>query len=336
MKRGILGLTVGLLLVSGGGQAAAATTFGTNLSGVDPGSALTVNHTTALNSVAPTAVAAAGAVAPSDGVVVRWRIRAFSPGAGNITAALRIVRGNIGHGTSATEAIPTAPGTYTFPTRLPIKAGDRIGVDAISGDLYAFAAAAAGDSHSYWSPLLPDGGAGRTPNGTNNPGLRPMLNADLEPDADGDGFGDETQDQCPTDASVQGACPDADGDGTSDAQDACPSATGPASNGGCPIPPPETTITKKPKAKTKSKRARLEFSSSEVGSTFECSFDGSVFAGCVSPTLKNFGKGAHVFQVRARGADGNVDPTPAIAEWKVVKKKKKPKGGKGGGKGGSR
>ena len=31
--------------------------------------------------------------------------------------------------------------------------------------------------------------------------------ARLEADADRDGFGDETQDQCPTDASTQGACP---------------------------------------------------------------------------------------------------------------------------------
>ena len=29
----------------------------------------------------------------------------------------------------------------------------------------------------------------------------------VEPDADGDGYGDETQDQCPTDASTQGPCP---------------------------------------------------------------------------------------------------------------------------------
>jgi hypothetical protein len=33
------------------------------------------------------------------------------------------------------------------------------------------------------------------------------LSATLEPDADHDGFGDETQDQCPTNASTQGACP---------------------------------------------------------------------------------------------------------------------------------
>ena len=33
-----------------------------------------------------------------------------------------------------------------------------------------------------------------------------LLNADLEPDADGDGYGDETQDGCPTEVSTQGEC----------------------------------------------------------------------------------------------------------------------------------
>ena len=39
------------------------------------------------------------------------------------------------------------------------------------------------------------------------PDLQLNVSAILEPDADGDGFGDETQDQCPTDASTQGPCP---------------------------------------------------------------------------------------------------------------------------------
>jgi hypothetical protein len=34
-----------------------------------------------------------------------------------------------------------------------------------------------------------------------------LVQATVEPDADHDGFGDETQDQCPTDASTQGPCP---------------------------------------------------------------------------------------------------------------------------------
>jgi hypothetical protein len=40
-------------------------------------------------------------------------------------------------------------------------------------------------------------------------GVEFLVNADVEPDADRDGFGDETQDQCPTNASTQGSCPPA-------------------------------------------------------------------------------------------------------------------------------
>jgi Ca2+-binding RTX toxin-like protein len=54
------------------------------------------------------------------------------------------------------------------------------------------------------------------------PKLRLGVSARIEADADGDGFGDESQDQCPTEASTQGPCPDADGDGVSNSVDACP------------------------------------------------------------------------------------------------------------------
>jgi hypothetical protein len=36
-------------------------------------------------------------------------------------------------------------------------------------------------------------------------GMYPLIQADLEPDADGDGFGDETQDSCPTSAQIRSA-----------------------------------------------------------------------------------------------------------------------------------
>jgi Ca2+-binding RTX toxin-like protein len=38
-------------------------------------------------------------------------------------------------------------------------------------------------------------------------GTRILVAANVEPDSDRDGFGDETQDQCPTNASIQGPCP---------------------------------------------------------------------------------------------------------------------------------
>jgi RTX calcium-binding nonapeptide repeat (4 copies) len=38
-------------------------------------------------------------------------------------------------------------------------------------------------------------------------GFRILIAANVEPDSDHDGFGDETQDQCPTNATTQGPCP---------------------------------------------------------------------------------------------------------------------------------
>ena len=37
--------------------------------------------------------------------------------------------------------------------------------------------------------------------------FEPMISANVEPDADSDGYGDETEDGCPSNAATQGACP---------------------------------------------------------------------------------------------------------------------------------
>jgi hypothetical protein len=85
--------------------------------------------------------------------------------------------------------------------------------------------------------------------------------------------------------------------------------------------PPDTSITKGPKKKTAKKKAKFEFTSTEPGSTFECSVNGSPFAPCTSPHTVKGKKGKNKFAVRARDAAGNVDPTPATYSWKVKKKK---------------
>ena len=87
--------------------------------------------------------------------------------------------------------------------------------------------------------------------------------------------------------------------------------------------PPDTTITKRPKDKTKKKTAVFEFSSSEPGSTFECKLDGGQFAPCSSPDTLKVKKGKHSFEVRAKDAAGNVDGSPASDSWKVKKKRKR-------------
>jgi Tol biopolymer transport system component len=91
--------------------------------------------------------------------------------------------------------------------------------------------------------------------------------------------------------------------------------------------PPETTITKKPKRKSKKPKAKLAFTSDEAGSTFECALKGKrvkkklkKFRPCDSgkAKYKKLKDGKKQFKVRATDAAGNVDPSPAKAKWKVT------------------
>jgi hypothetical protein len=98
--------------------------------------------------------------------------------------------------------------------------------------------------------------------------------------------------------------------------------------------PPQTTITKAPPAKVKSKKLpvsdSVSFASNEAGSTFRCSVDGGAPAACSSPATFKLGKGEHTIAVSARDRAGNTDASPATATVKVEKKKRKKRGGKGG------
>jgi DNA-binding beta-propeller fold protein YncE len=95
--------------------------------------------------------------------------------------------------------------------------------------------------------------------------------------------------------------------------------------------PPETSLDSDPgkSVKTKQKKAALEFrfSSSEAGSSFLCSLDGSKEFGCAPPyeakvKAKKKAK-AHSFEVRAVDAAGNADPSPAKWDGKVKRKRKR-------------
>ena len=85
---------------------------------------------------------------------------------------------------------------------------------------------------------------------------------------------------------------------------------------------PDTTITKQPKRKTKKRKVKFAFSSDMPGATFECRLNGETFTDCASPMKVRAPKGRTVFEVRAVSAAGVVDPTPAVAKFKVVKKKR--------------
>jgi hypothetical protein len=79
--------------------------------------------------------------------------------------------------------------------------------------------------------------------------------------------------------------------------------------------PPDTTLAK-PGNLVAQHVAVFQFTSTEAGATFQCSFGTAAFATCTSPDVVSvFGSRAQVFKVRAVDPAGNVDPTPAVYRW---------------------
>jgi hypothetical protein len=93
----------------------------------------------------------------------------------------------------------------TFQASIPVKAGDVLGNNSKSPADNASYFPAPGESFIDLQPGLADGQMGTFLLSADP--LRLNISAVLEPDADQDGFGDETQDQCPTDAATRGPCP---------------------------------------------------------------------------------------------------------------------------------
>ena len=82
---------------------------------------------------------------------------------------------------------------------------------------------------------------------------------------------------------------------------------------------PETMVLGGPPATTTATDASFELSSSEPGSTFQCSLDNVALSPCTSPlTLTGLGLGEHTLRVAAVDPGGEVDPTPAVVTWTIV------------------
>jgi hypothetical protein len=96
-------------------------------------------------------------------------------------------------------------GANTFVTRIPVQAGDRFGPVGIEVDspVYCFTGSE-GDKAWFYSGSV---GLGSSHTFAPQTQLRVALVAVIEPDKDGDGYGDETQDKCPQGGAYQGPCP---------------------------------------------------------------------------------------------------------------------------------
>jgi hypothetical protein len=186
----------------------------------------------------------------------------------------------------------TASTLNTFPTRIPVPAGALLGGQVSSGSMQCiFSAVSSGDEFKAGA-FDPDSSSTMTTTGSYTG--RWDISAVVESDADGDGYGDVTQDLCPESATTQAAC-------------------GPA--GGAP----DTTVTKTPRKKSTKRKATITFTSTVAGSTFTCAVDKKPAVPCSSPFKKKYKLGKHQVRITATSPAGIADPTPVTVKFKVTR-----------------
>lgn len=157
-------------------------------------------------TIVPISASDLNSVVPASGVIANW---GYSYPVGFptfFTGGLAVLRptGVASQYTVISITYPNSDGKTTG-THIPVKAGDRIGVSGGAGTC-ADATPGAGYSDDTSGPTV--GGIGTNVTLVNDDtGDSLAMWASIEPDADNDAYGDETQDKCPQSAAYQAACP---------------------------------------------------------------------------------------------------------------------------------
>ena len=189
------------------GSASAATEFGDTCTGneVAPGD-YTLTTLAAPSQSLPL-------TAPSAGVITKVKVTiegGLPFTVPTLVKALHSAGGNL-YANVGEQTVNAGPGTTTADARIPVQAGDRLGLHGLP---FTYEGSSVPSLSFYCDEVegtlgaatadVPPGTTADFPAATE---ARVPLAAVLEPDADNDGFGDETQDQCPQSASTQAPCP---------------------------------------------------------------------------------------------------------------------------------
>jgi hypothetical protein len=199
-------LSLAALALAAPASAPGATTVGSNLRA-------RANYFTRCTDACTELQLQAGAArlaAPTEGVLTRWRVRALTFGGARLRVLHPAADGTLTVvATSDWQSLrrrhgPGADVLYEFPARIRVLAGDLIALDrtARGGGVFHTYGADASWREAQFDPLLALDATGVQP-GAVGIGRELLLNATVEPDRDNDGFGDETQDNCPTIANDQ-------------------------------------------------------------------------------------------------------------------------------------
>ncbi len=185
-------------------HASAATEFGDECLAdtAEPGTTLTQLQRASDSSLPLTA--------PNDGVITSWTVR-IKPGfpVETAPARLKLLRPTavpnafriVGESADAKAGMPA----FTQDTRIAVQAGDRLGLYRAGGEgTLACSTAAEGDTlGTYKGDALSGFEWAFAPVAK----FRLPVSAKIEPDVDGDGYGDESQDACPKSPDHHETCP---------------------------------------------------------------------------------------------------------------------------------
>ncbi|MGB0098997.1 MAG: hypothetical protein WBP61_01825 [Nocardioides sp.] len=217
----------------------------------------------------------------------------------------------------------SGPAIVAVATRITVQPGDRIALQVLSPagtKSWCYVATPSGFAASTlpaadFNPET-DGAVADFTGAPSESQFAVNLAAQLEPDADGDGYGDVTQDLCPTLATQQTPCP---AEPTEEPTTPTPTPTPSPTTTPTPAAPrPDTTLVGTTKKKTSKRAVTLRFRSSVRGSTFRCQIDKRRVTRCASPFRSRYKPGKHVVTVTAVDpSTGLSDRTPLVVKFKV-------------------
>lgn len=195
------------LLVAGSGTASAATEFGDTCSAeaAAPGPYTLMTLSSPATDLPLTA--------PVSGVITKVKVKNSIPFPFSVPTLVKLLQpaGGDNYIVVNQVTVQVGNGQTVADARMPVQAGDKLG---LHGTEFSYEGSPPEGFSLYCDEVpgtlgavLGDVGVGSTANFSPATEGRVPLAAVIEPDADHDGFGDETQDACPQSAATQGPCP---------------------------------------------------------------------------------------------------------------------------------